>query len=574
MNGPFDNALRRQQLERFARFCQEKRRRDEKRLHCTRGHRDDDGAWVGGLLAFMRYFWHILEPGKKMTEGWVLEAIAEHLEAVAYGEIKRLLITVPPGCSKSLMTDVFFPAWLWASGKPELRFLAFSYSSDLTERDNGRFRDLLLSQEFKDMYGSVFSLKKIGEVQISNDKQGWKRASSVGGLGTGARSDGIVIDDPHSIKTVESEDVRNETIRWFKEVLQDRLNDMSIGWIIAIMQRSHMADVAGTILDDDDHMGYVHLNIAMEFIWSADDDGNPFPTEIGWVDPRWTPDPNECEGALMWPERFPVEVVEALKRDKGDYAYTAQYMQMPVPRGGSIIKTEYWQDWQGKFPSFSYIFASLDGAFSEEDKNDPSAMTVWGIFENDVGHPRLMLIFAWQKWLAFEGQKFRMEPDENQQEYMSRQMREWGLVEWCAHTAQHWRVDHVLIENKASGISVGQALEKRYMNKRWSVQLIDPKGENKTSRTHAVQPCFSQHMVYAPLEKQWAQDVIYQCGNFPFDKHDDLHDSVTQAVKHARDAGLLEFDEDLRAAEIDAARLDTIKAKSSNKLRNYMPGTT
>jgi predicted phage terminase large subunit-like protein len=856
MNGPIDTLLRRQKLESFARLLQEKRRREERRLHAVRGHRNEEGQWIGGLLSFMRYFWHILEPGKKMTEGWVLEAIAEHLEAVAYGEIKRLLITVPPGCSKSLMTDVFFPAWLWATGRPEMRFLAFSYSSDLTHRDNGRFRDLIQSAEYQAMYGHLFVLRKTGEVQVSNDKHGWKVASSVGGMGTGARSDGIVIDDAHSIKTVESDDVRNETGRWFREVLQDRLNDMTKGWIVAIMQRSHEDDIAGIILSDDDHMDYVHLNIPMEFIWSADEDGQPFATEVvGWIDPRWTDDPNECEGALMWPERFPEDVVENLKRDKAEYAYctpaespvlmadlsmrpissiiagdkivgfkigdditraryteatvlsisksvqpvvrvtlssghvirctpdhkwytgrgvndpthpayaparigprggnvlrrvcppsinfpateeairaaawvggffdgegsvsqaarrddgymtanitftqsagynlpicskleanlrllgfefswvtkkrrkgwqptryywlkaeaatgirhlngfakrmprltlyqrflhvvqptkwrdriiraavfgrmfttsekvisiepdraetvygletttgnyvvwglassnSGQYQQTPSPRGGGIIKREYWQPWEGKFPAFSYIFGSLDGAFTEDDRNDPSAMSVWGVFQNEQGRNRLMLMFAWAKWLAFEGQRFSPEPGENQRDFMDRQMKEWGLVEWCEHTARYWKCDKILIEAKANGISVGQSLEKRYRNRRWVVQLIDPKGADKTARTYAVQSIFSQHMIHAPLDRQWCQDVVNECGVFPFGKHDDRHDSVTQAVKHAGDIGLLEFDEDVRAAEIDEARLEVIKAKSGDKLRNYLPGT-
>jgi predicted phage terminase large subunit-like protein len=472
------------------------------------------------------------------------------------------------------MTDVFFPAWLWATGRPEMRFLAFSYSSDLTERDNGRFRDLIQSAEYQAMYGHLFVLRKTGEVQVSNDKHGWKRASSVGGMGTGARSDGIVIDDAHSIKTVESDDVRNETGRWFREVLQDRLNDMTKGWIVAIMQRSHEDDIAGIILSDDDHMDYVHLNIPMEFIWSADEDGQPFATEVvGWIDPRWTDDPNECEGALMWPERFPEDVVENLKRDKAEYAYAGQYQQTPSPRGGGIIKREYWQPWEGKFPAFSYIFGSLDGAFTEDDRNDPSAMSVWGVFQNEQGRNRLMLMFAWAKWLAFEGQRFSPEPGENQRDFMDRQMKEWGLVEWCEHTARYWKCDKILIEAKANGISVGQSLEKRYRNRRWVVQLIDPKGADKTARTYAVQSIFSQHMIHAPLDRQWCQDVVNECGVFPFGKHDDRHDSVTQAVKHARDIGLLEFDEDVRAAEIDEARLEVIKSKSSDKLRNYLPGT-
>ena len=274
----------------------------------------------------------------------------------------------------------------------------------------------------------------------------------------------------------------------------------------------------------------------------------------------------------MWPERFPSDVVDALKRDKGNYAYAAQYQQLPAPRGGGIIKHEFWQDWPSKFPSFSYIFGSLDGAFTDDARNDPSAMSVWGIFQDEQGHNRLMLMFAWAKWLQFEGQRFSPEPGENQRDFMDRQMKEWGLVEWCEHTARYWKCDKLIIEAKASGISVAQSLEKRYRNRRWGVQLI-PVDKDKVARTYAVQSIFSQHMIYAPLERQWCQDVIGECAVFPYGTHDDRHDSVTQAVKHARDIGLLEFDDDVRVREIDEARLETMKAKDAGKLRNYMPGT-
>jgi predicted phage terminase large subunit-like protein len=566
VNGPIDQALRRRQLESFAGLLAEKRRRQAKVEHQTRGYRDEAGVWRGGLLSFMRYFWHILEPGKKLTEGWVLEALCEHLEACAFGDIKRLLITVPPGCSKSMLTDVFLPAWLWAIGRPELRFVAFSYTASLTERDNGRFRDLITHPEFQALYRSVFTLRKTGETKITNNHHGWKLATSVGGVGTGERADFLLCDDLHNVKESESEDVRKETVRWFRESASDRLNDMTKGAIIVIMQRVHEDDVAGVILADE--FDYVHLCIPMEFVWDADEDGEPYATEIGWVDPRWREDPEECDGALMWPERFPEDEVEKLKKIKGPYAYAAQYQQTPEARGGGILKRDFWQQWTGKFPSFSYIFASLDGAFTEDESNDPSALSIWGVFENEAGHNRAMLIFAWRKFLEFEGQRLRPEKGENQRDFMERQMKEWGLIEWTAHTCTYWKVDRLLIEAKASGISAAQSLQKRYRNRNWSVELTGVKGD-KVSRAIAVQPTLSNKMVYAPLERDWCRMVIDEAAIFPFGKHDDCTDTVTQALKHLRDLGLLEFDDDIRAEELRNAQLP----EKDNKLKNYLPGT-
>lgn len=573
MNGPLDQALRRQQLERFARMLQEKRRREARREHQTRGYRDaETGEWVGGLLSFVRYFWHILEPGTEFVDGWPLEAICEHLEAVTFGEIRLLLINIFPGAMKSLLVDVFWPAWEWgAMKKPHLRYVAFSYSSSLTERDNGKFRDIIISPEYQSLYGDVVKVRKVGETKITNTKHGWKLASSVGGVGTGERGDRVILDDPHNVKESESDTVREETVRWFRESMSSRLNDISKSAIVVIMQRVHESDVSGTILELE--LPYEHLCVPMRFVWDADEDGQPYPSCIGWVDPRWTENANESDGILAWPSRFPLDDVEKLETTLGEYATAGQLQQAPAPRGGGIIKREYWEDWSKKFPAFSYIFGSLDGAFTEEERNDPSAMTVWGVFENEQGRNRLMLMFAWQKWLAFEGQRLKPDDGENQKEFMDRQMKEWGLVEWCEHSARYWKCDKLLIEAKASGISVSQSLEKRYRNRRWGVQLIVP-DKDKVARTHAVQSIFAQHMIYIPMERQWARYVVDQMAVFPFGKHDDLHDSATQAVKHARDIGLLEFDDDVRVREIDEARLETLKSKDAGKLRNYMPGTT
>lgn len=567
MNGPLDAALRRRQLEKFAGLLAEKRRRQAKIEHQTRGYRDEDGVWRCGLLSFVKYFWHILEPGTKFMDGAPLEAMCEHLEAVTFGDIKNLLINVPPGFMKSLLTDVFWPAWEWSAMKmPHLRYVTFSYSASLTERDNGKFRDLITHADFQMMYGDLVKVRKTGETKVSNFQHGWKLASSVGGVGTGERGDRIILDDPHNVKESESETVRNETIRWFRESMSSRLNNMEKGAIVIIMQRVHESDVSGTILENE--FPYVHLIIPMEFVWDADENGEAYANEIGWVDPRWRPDPDDCDGVLAWPSLWPQTAVDSLVKILGPYAAAGQLQQTPEARGGGILKRDFWQPWEGKFPTFSYIFASLDGAFTEDESNDPSALSIWGVFENEAGHNRAMLIFAWRKFLEFEGQRLKPDAGENQRDFMERQMKEWGLIEWTAHTCTYWKVDRLLIEAKASGISAAQSLQKRYRNRNWSVELTGVKGD-KVSRAIAVQPTLSNKMVYAPVDRDWCRMVIDECAVFPAGKHDDLTDTVTQGLKHLRDLGLLEFDDDIRAEELRNARLP----EKDNKLKNYLPGT-
>jgi hypothetical protein len=509
----------------------------------------------------VRYFWDVLEPATPFAEGWALEALCEHLEAITFGDITNFLGNVPPGFMKSLLTDVFFPAWEWGPMRlPHIRYIAFSYSASLTERDNEKFRDLILSSKYQAMYGNRFELRKIGSTKVTNNKHGFKLATSIGGVGTGERGDRIILDDPMNVKESESDVVRNETIRWFRESMSSRLNNMKTGAKIVIMQRVHEGDVSGVILEDE--LPYCHLSIPMEYEWAADDRGEPIATDIGWTDPRWEPNPEDCEGELAWPERFPSEIIPKMKKEVMEYGWAGQYQQRPAPRGGGIIKREYWQPWEpedGKFPSFDYVVASLDTAFTENQENDPSAMTVWGVFEMG-GYSRAMVITAWRKWLEFEGPK--LEPDEQQRqrgeslmEMQERLRSKWGLVEWTYDTCKRWKVDRLLIEAKANGISAAQSLRKRYSRAPWTIQLMDPKGLDKVARTLAVQPAWSQEMIYIPYPlRTWGTMLVDEMAVFPKGRYRDLNDSATQAIKHLRDAGILIDDEEQRAAKVDAVR--------------------
>ncbi len=549
MNRP----IPRTEIERFTAGLAEKRRRLAKAEHTVRGYRDEYGVWRGGLLSFVRYFWHILEPGTPFIDGWVLEAICEHLEAVTFGEITNLLINVPPGFSKSLITNCFWPAWEWGPMElSHLRYVTFSYSSSNTQRDNQRFGDLVASAEYKAMYPAVH-LRQNGMEMVSNYKHGWKLASSVTGSATGKRGNRAINDDLNNVKESESKPVMEETNRWFRESLSSRLNNMETDAKIVVAQRVAEGDVSGEIL----RLGlpYCHLMIQMEYEWQADEDGNPYTTQIGWVDPRWRPNQEDCEGALAWPERFSEKAVQSLKIELGPYATAAQLQQTPEARGGGVIKREWWQPAETvmtgtRFPPFSYVIASLDGAFDEKEENDPSALTVWGIFQNEHGYNRAMLIHAWAKRLQISGIKVDMEPGEHEALYRRRAMPHWGLVEWTADTCNRFKVDRLLIENKASGKPAAQSLQNSHGRQGWAIVLVEPKGD-KYARGLAVQPSFSQEMIYAP-DREWADQTISECAIFPRGKHDDLYDSTTQAIKHLRDTGLIRSDEDRRAEEVAA----------------------
>ncbi len=565
MNAPLPRAS----LERLGRLLNEYRRRQAKTEQSQRGWYDDNGIRQGGLIAFVRYFWHILEPETPFVDGWPLHAICEHLEAVTFGEVTRLLINVPPGFAKSLLVDVFWPAWEWGPmNKAHLRYVAFSYSASLTERDNGRFRDLITCRDYHSLYGDHVNLRNKTTLKVTNTSTGWKLASSVGGVGTGERGDRVILDDPHNVKESESETVRAETVRWFRESLSSRFNDLESGALIIIMQRVHEDDVSGVILGLG--FDYCHLMIPWEYESDRqyDGDGDLVKTSIGWIDPRFDEDdPESTDGEPAWPARFSVDAMARTRHEVGPYAWAGQYQQSPSPRGGGIFQRSWWQLWTGStFPLFEYVIGSIDGAFTEKEENDPSAMTVWGIFVHPETKRRgIMLIDAWRKWLQMHGDPTPRKDHETvkigddaqtklRKEIMWKQRvsADWGLVEWAAYTCRYRRVDKLLIEAKASGITAAQELQRLHGLEGWDIQLVPPKGD-KVARALAVQPTFSQQRIWAPA-RDWAEMVIDEAAAFPRAKYDDLTDSMTQALKYLRDAGLAQTDNEITAQEMETVR--------------------
>ncbi len=518
----------------------------------------------GGLLRFVKYFWSALEPERDLVEGWPLDAMCEHLEAISFGEIKRLLINVSPGSMKSLLTDVMWPAWEWGPlNRPYLRYVAFSYSASLTERDNGRFRALLESERYRSLWGERFALERIGDRKIANNRTGFKLATSIGGVGTGERGDRVILDDPHNVKESESATVRAETVRWFRESMSNRLNDEQSA-VVIIMQRLHEEDVSGFILAAE--LNYCHLMIPMEFEperFPAGYQGN----ELGWIDPRACDDDgellpvekmDECAGQLAWPERFPRSQVEEFKLDMGPFAFSGQYQQAPMPRKGGIFELVWWQTWEspsGKFPDMDFILVSLDSAFTEKEENDPSGLTVWGVWRpsgqqwlpenlsSEDELPRLMLMHAWRKHLKIHGEEVAKRQDETIAAWTRRAQPRWGLVEWVAHTAKRFNADTLLIEAKASGLDVIHEMRRLYADERWGIVGM-PAPKDKVSRALAVQPIWSQEIVYAPL-REWAEMVKNEMAMFPKGRYKDLTDSATHATRWLREKGLLRRNEEL-----------------------------
>ncbi len=306
------------------------------------------------LSKFIEQAWHAVEPVRPYKSGWAIDAIAEHCQAVADGQILRLAIACPPGLMKSLTTCVFLPAWLWGPmGRPSTRVIGFSHDTDLSVRDAMRCRWLMQSNWYQTLWGDRFRFldDQNQKTRYVNDQTGFRISDYVGG-GTGDRGDILIVDDPHQVKDPESDAMRQRALLWLHETMPTRLVDPASSAIVVIHHRLHAQDVIGEILSSE--MGFELLCLPMEF-----ERKRRCSTSIGWRDPR------QHEGELLFPERFPPEVVERDKKALGSYAYQGQFQQNPIPRGGNMFK-RHWFEIVNAAPADCYWVRRWDLAASEE----------------------------------------------------------------------------------------------------------------------------------------------------------------------------------------------------------------
>jgi predicted phage terminase large subunit-like protein len=500
----------------------------------------------------------------------VLVHNCEHLEAVTLGYIPRLLGNFPPRCAKTKSTGVAWPAWTWArqtktflSG-PQVKFLAGSYDNRLSLESANLMRRLLMSPWYQKHWGDRFALRvdQNTKTQFDNTKGGSRISTSVRGSLLGLGGDALFADDPHNTETdkkIETDADRMKVGSWWREFSSTRLNDPKLSAIVVAMQRLHQQDLSGIILDGDED--FVHYCVPMEFeerrrcvtvVLPQFDDEEP------WEDPRTQ------EGELMWPERFGRPEVRRLKTNLGPFMAAGRLQQNPIPKGGGIIKRDYWQIWdqveaqryglewnetRKEFPPFDLVVASVDTAYGDKAENDYNALTIWGTFKDMANNTRVMLMFAWIKRVPLHGTIVTAKAGEAKVNFQQRQQEQWGLVEWIADACKRYRVHRLIIEDKTRGRDVAMEIQRLYAREKWGVELINPVGD-KTSRAHAVVAMFADGMIYAP-ETKWSELVLTNCERFPKDEHDDLLDTVSMYLNWGRDRGIL-----IRADESSAALED------------------
>lgn len=215
------------------------------------------------LRDFIKVAWPTVEPATKFIPGFHIDAVCEYLEAVTKGQIRDLILNMPPRHMKSLLVSVFWPAWEWTQ-KPSTRWLYSSYAIKLSTEHSVTCRRVIEAPWYREAFGSVFTLRgdQNEKMKFENNRSGYRMATSVGGSNTGMGADRLIADDPHNVKEAESDLIREKVIEWWGGVMTTRRNDPKTSSRVIVMQRVHDADLTGHLLRQG---GYEHLCLSAEY---------------------------------------------------------------------------------------------------------------------------------------------------------------------------------------------------------------------------------------------------------------------------------------------------------------------
>ena len=426
-----------------------------------------------------------LNPQTEFAMNWHLEVIAAKLTAVREGKIRRLIINLPPRHLKSLMASIAFPAWCLGHD-PSAQILCVSYAQDLADKLARDCRSIIMSQWYRRIFPTRLAPHRQAVQEFLTARQGYRLATSNGGVLTGRGADIILIDDPLKPEEALSEAQRQACNEWYDHTLYSRLNDKRHGAVVIIMQRLHEDDLVGHVLAQE-HWE----NLSFPAIAETD--------EAHQIETIWGPRcfARRC-GEALHPSREPLATLEMLRRTLGEYHFAGQYQQSPAPLGGGLVKEEWFRRYGEKDrpESFDRIVQSWDTANKATDLSDFSVCSTWGIQGKN-----LYLLSVLRRRLEYPALK--------------RAVRE-----------QHslFGANVVLIEDKASGTQLIQELITEGFHR---VTGYKPDCD-KIMRLHAQTGLIENGFVYIPQTAPWLAEYLHEMAVFPKGKHDDQVDSTAQ----------------------------------------------
>lgn len=491
----------------------------------------DDSIKPLGLADFMRQFWPVLEPVTPLAWGMPLDAMCMHLEAAQARLIRRLIINVPPGTSKSTLCNIFFPAWVWAERNPSERFLTVAFTEDLSMRDSTAMRRLIESDEFKTRYGEKVRLMHDQNAKGYYDttRRGRRLVKPMQNA-TGARAGILIVDDPNNATEIDSRTKRRAVTKAYDESLSSRAADPKTYVEIVVQQRLHEEDLTGHLIKSQG--GWVVLRLPEEF--DPDDRTVTYLDngQLFWQDPR------QERGELLHPTFRDRPVVEKLKKTMGTFAAAGQLQQQPVPAGGGIVKTWWW-----RYHAPADLIATLPPVIAKVVRDDGT------VYEMPV--PVVPTPDSFDLKLTSGDMNFKEGNDtdfvviqahglKGANRYLLDQTR--GrlsfvktLEAYVEFTGKHSDIDLHLIEDKANGPAVMSTLHDHIAG----LVGVNP-DRSKEGRVNATSPTIEAGNWYLPHPSlpgcAWvAAEYLPEWAMFPNGAHDDQVDATTQAEARFRD---------------------------------------
>ena len=440
-----------------------------------------------GFIPFVRSMWPEFITGRHH------KIISEKLERVAKGELKRLIINMPPRHTKSEFASYLFPAWMIGKN-PAMKIIQATHTTELAVGFGRKVKNLLERDEYLEIFPDAkLAVDSKASGRWDTARGGMYYAVGVGSNLAGRGADLCIIDDPHSEQTAMSNTGFDDAWDWYTGGPRQRLQPG--GAIIVVMTRWSEKDLTGQLTRS---MARDPLADQWEIV--------EFPMELP-------------SGDACWPEYWSHDDLTAVKASIPVSKWNAQYQQNPTGDETSILKREWWNLWEKKqVPALEYVIQSYDTAFTKKETADFSAITTWGVFyPNESGTPNLILL---------DSQKGRWDFPE--------------LKQVAFDLYKFWDPETVIIEAKATGVPLTHELRSMGIP---VVNFTPSRGNDKVSRVHSVAPLFESGMIWAP-ETTWAEELIEECAAFPNGEYDDLVDSTTQALMRYRQGNFVQLPSD------------------------------
>jgi predicted phage terminase large subunit-like protein len=450
------------------------------------------------FIGFVRTVWPDFIAGRHH------KIIAEKLERVAKGELKRLIINMAPRHTKSEFASYLFPAWMMGKN-PKMKIIQATHTTELAVNFGRKTKNLIDSDEYKEIFPEVqLAADSKASGRWDTSKGGMYYAVGVGSNLAGRGGDLVIIDDPHSEQTAMSVSGFDDAWDWYTGGPRQRLQPG--GSIVLVQTRWSEKDMTGQLLRAmaKDPLADQWEVVELPAIF---DDGKP-----------------------CWPEYWSLEDLTSVKASIPPSKWNAQYQQNPTGEENAIIPREWWNKWEKKtVPNLQFVIQSYDTAFTKRETSDFSAITTWGVFyPNETGQPNLILL---------DSKKGRWDFPE--------------LKEVALENYKFWDPDTVIVEAKASGLPLTHELRNMGIP---VVNFTPSKGNDKVSRVHSVSPLFEAGMVWAP-DELFADELIEEVAAFPNGEYDDLVDSMTQALMRYRQGNFVQLPTDSWENDETSARV-------------------